>query len=242
MALRVRARYDAALKLHLQDANVVRDALNKTVHIKTLFLFAFFSACVVAEEKLPAMRKFADGPLRIEEFQGKPDRTQFGDAYTANRVEFKYEFNFEEENGDVMAQLKSFEAFSVFLPQVSWWKSTARDFLLDHEQGHFDIAEATARRIQLGFEKVLADQKRIRARGATKKEAAEKLTAKLSRVMKVANDRANQDNEEYDSITSHGMRRRIQAEQRHVQKATLDRLAAELKVARKRREKLKQQK
>ncbi len=210
----------------------------RMVHCAWLLLLTLLTTGVLAEEKQTKLRRFADGPLRIEEFKGKPDRLS-GDAYTANRVDFKYDYVLTGKGGRVEARLKTFEAYSLFLRESSWWKSSAREFLLDHEQGHFDIAEAAARRAQLGFDKVFAEKKVIRAYGATKEEAIKKLSDKISRVMKVANEQATEDNREYDAITSHGMRPRIQAEQRHVHKATLDRLAKELEAVRNRRKKPK---
>ena len=213
--------------------------MNRTVNVGCLFLVLVSSTFAAAEEKKPALRKFSDGPLRIEEFQGKPDLAINGDAYTASRVEFKYEFAAEQKNGQVEVRLTKFEVFSVFLPKSSWWKSSAKKSLLDHEQGHFDIAETAARRIQLGFDKIFASKKTIRGSGPTREKAIKQLTEKLRRVVELANEQVDQENLDYDSRTSHGMSPRNQAEHRRVQKATLDRLAKELKSVRKGGGKLK---
>lgn len=173
-------------------------------------------------------RTYAEGPLKIEEFRGPPDRFAGGDAYTATKVHFEFKWSIAAENGVYTATLTSFDAYAVFLPEKSWWTRRAAKEILDHEQGHFDIAEMTARRLQLVFGKVFAQKQKIQTKGPSRDAATKALEDKLNQIIKIANDQTNQDDEQYDAITRHGMRYGRQAEFRRVQKATLKQLAEKL--------------
>ena len=68
------------------------------------------------------LRRYEQGPLAIHEFRGKPDRLSTGSALTMTRVMFTFQFQMEQlGNHQFKAELSSFNAFTVFLPEESWW-------------------------------------------------------------------------------------------------------------------------
>ena len=175
-------------------------------------------------------RPFNLGPLTVQDFQKSPPEVSHGKAYTQTRVMFTYEYGLQKSGNNVYeASLTKLQTYSVFLPRESWWNHPSSAWLLDHEQGHFDIAEITSRRVQLTFNRLFKSRKTVTAKGRTAALAKKALVEKLNEVMVVANKQALQENEEYDRRTAHGMKRREQLEHRRIQKLTLQRLAAELK-------------
>ena len=180
------------------------------------------------ERQQDQARRYEDGPLKIKEFRGKPDDRSGGDAFTYCTVHFEFTYEVRPSRGMFTATLTSFKAFALFFPDKSWWIERAPRDLLDHEQGHFDIAEATARRLEYTFAKAFSEKRRIQARGTSQDTAITALRSKLNQVVNVANEQATQDNLNYDAMTLHGTRLSRQAEHRRIQKATLVRLAKKI--------------
>lgn len=185
--------------------------------------------------KTTKQRRYAQGPLRADEFRAKPNRQASGYALTMARVMFNYRFELQQlQDKKFEATLNAFESFSVFLPEESWWNYHSDETLLGHEQGHFDIAEIAARRVQLAFDRRMSDSKKVTATGSTAKAAQQELMKKLDKVMQIVNDQAVAENKEYDLRTRHGMRFNNQAEHRRIQLLTLERLGNSLKKSRRR--------
>ena len=92
---------------------------------------------------------------------------QPGKAYTMTRVLFKYSFHVRGRAGQHEARLTAIKVYSVFLPEASWWAAKEDEWLLDHEQGHLDIAEIAARRLQLTFNRRFKAKRWISATGKT---------------------------------------------------------------------------
>jgi hypothetical protein len=197
-----------------------------------LLLFAgVLTACLGETEKTQPKaqhRRYVDGPLQISDFQAKPPDHNLSAAYTAVRVLLRYRYRTQTQNGQIKVRLKSINVFSVFVRDQSWWAPLADKRLLDHEQGHFDIAEACARRAQLHFNAMFERDASLTASGQTTSAAARQLSHRIERLLRRFNDAATLAHQEYDRITHHGNRWRTQAEQRRVQKATLNRLAKQL--------------
>lgn len=187
----------------------------------------------LSEEVASTYRKYQDGPLQIKEFKATPAKHAGGDAYTQCSIEFRFNYTYEKRDKLFVTTLTSFDAFSVFLPEKSWWKQQASPAILDHEQGHFDIAEVNALRLQIAFAKSFNNKRKIQGTGTTYDAAVKELRGSLSKVMQLANEQATQAHLDYDASTMHGMRYRRQGEQRRIQKATLQQLNKELTSLRK---------
>jgi hypothetical protein len=176
------------------------------------------------------LRRYEQGPLAIHEFRGKPDRLSTGNALTMTRVMFTFQFQIEQlANDQFKAELSSFTAFTVFLPEESWWDDArAHRGLLDHEQGHFDVAETAARRVNVAILRMFKSGKTISGVGATHAMAERALIKKMETLIKVADEQGAEENKAYDCRTRHGLWRNVQAEQRRIQTLTLVRLETEL--------------
>ena len=182
------------------------------------------------QERTPELRAYSAGPLKRDDFRGKPDYSASGQAYTDVQVKFNYELDLQRDRRGIEARLVSLTAHSFFMPQSSWWKLESTDpQLLDHEQGHFDIAEICAQRVQLTFAKSIAKGRGLTGRGTSKQDAIEKLKKKIDQVMELANRQTVEQSKEYDAMTRHGIMPREQSEMRRVQKATLQKLVSENK-------------
>jgi len=93
------------------------------------------------DQATPAPREWSeDRPLVWEDFLGPPDASSRGAALTAYQIQARTAC---EVDGP------AFHVSVRFLPDQSWIKPNQRTALtLAHEQGHFDLAEVTARRLR----------------------------------------------------------------------------------------------
>lgn len=186
------------------------------------------TADATCAESSTSHRLYKQGPLKFDEFRRDAEEALPGKAYTMTRVMFKYSFHVRGRNGQHEARLTAINVFAVFLPEVSWWGAREDEWLLDHEQGHLDIAEIAARRLQLAFNRRFESKRAISATGRTAEKAKQSLEAKIAKVMEVANENVLEENREYDSRTSHGLRDSDQREFRRIQQLTLKKLGDEL--------------
>ncbi|WP_227009000.1 DUF922 domain-containing protein [Christiangramia fulva] len=85
-----------------------------------------------------------DRPLSWSDFKGEPDASS---SYTANTNSgIGYTWSYSTASGE--PQL-TFEVSCNFYPKLSWVKNPADpDYLLAHEQLHFDISELYARKLK----------------------------------------------------------------------------------------------
>lgn len=78
--------------------------------------------------------------LSWDDFKGSPDRYTYMDAVTESGIVFNWSCDYRGFHPDV---------FAMFDPHKSWVKrSGASDYLLSHEQAHFDITEIHARKLR----------------------------------------------------------------------------------------------
>lgn len=197
------------------------------VVLATLTLVAFLH--LSAEAAKPKHRRYSQGPLKLTEFRRDAREALPFRAMTMTRVMYDYKFDVKQTSSTRFeATLTSLNAFSVFLPNESWWHDRARQSLLDHEQGHFDIAEISARRLQLAFRQALAEKKPIRGAGKSMAAARGELEKKLKQVFDFANEQAVEENRQYDLQTRHGNRYGSQDEFRRIQLLTLNKLGEQL--------------
>src|SRR6185436_9128818 len=132
----------------------------------------------------------------------------------------------------VSAFLTRFEATAVSNPAKSWNHRGKRD-LLDHEQGHFDITQIHAQRLELKIRKLLVAKKPPAGTGESEASAVEALNAVLDKECRAVKAASDEENHEYDRLTVHGGKLEKQRELRHVHQETLKKLAAELKAVKK---------
>jgi hypothetical protein len=84
----------------------------------------------------------ADQKLTWDDFKEKPDAASPNAALTSSMI--KYDFGYNNADG-----LK-FHIYCQFDMEKSWGRAKT-DYILSHEQGHFDIAEIFARKLNKAF-------------------------------------------------------------------------------------------
>lgn len=101
-------------------------------------LFAIFPVLSFAQDKDEALIGWKPSrQLTWSDYKGNPDGNSDAAASTTTYLGIEYKIN---ENGF------SFKIQCLFSQSKSWGRSKT-DFILKHEQGHFDIAELYARRL-----------------------------------------------------------------------------------------------
>lgn len=142
-----------------------------------LFLLSLvFPARLQKEEDIPwsAARR-----LEWSDFKGTPDGNNANAALTSSKILFGYNYNSRDGF--------SWHIGCLFDKNKSWVK-VKNDFILAHEQGHFDITEIYARRLQ----------QQLKHYSFNKDKAQREVPAIYQSIMKEQNDTQNRYDEETD--------------------------------------------
>ena len=175
------------------------------------------------------LRPFSDGPLTLDDFQAEPP-SEGAEAISGRKAmlfpEIRYDFRYSwKGGGKVTVSATSVTIWSAVDQKKSWFKAkeTANAELLDHEQGHFDVAQCHALRLQTECDRLLAGQK-LSVVAASEEEGKAALRERLQKLVKQVAAESHQENEEYDRLSVHGSEGTQQAELRKIQKLELARL------------------
>lgn len=186
------------------------------------------------ESKPKEERLYDDGPLILADFRGQPpDRNKaIGspfDAYVSAEIVWTNRFRSQPRGKGFVAQLTDFEAHAILEREKCWhrWKGEPDQRILDHEQGHFDITQCHALRLQQRMRKLISQKKPPIGKGSTIEEAVEDLNRELKAAGTLAKQESNAENMQYDADTNHGNTAEKQQELRRVQLETLRKLQSE---------------
>ena len=174
------------------------------------------------------LRPYDDGLLATSDFRGEMPAnlqpmvsTLKAMVFTELRYDFQYTWKSVGAKG--VAKPTKIHVWAAMDREKSWWKDKegANAALLDHEQGHFDVDQSHALRLQLELQKLIAAGKLVET---AKDETAAKDSLKkyFQRLIEQEAALSKQDNQEYDQITNHGIDTIKQAEVRRVQKLELE--------------------
>lgn len=106
-----------------------------------LFLFAITG---LQAQHDPEKIFWKDEPLSWDDFRASPVKESPFKANTNAGI--SYSWNLKNENGVISL---NYEVYSFFNPHSSWVMPTSKsDYLLNHEQLHFDITELHARKLR----------------------------------------------------------------------------------------------
>ncbi|GAB5399667.1 MAG: hypothetical protein Aureis2KO_12520 [Aureisphaera sp.] len=120
----------------------------------------------VEEEKIPWSE---ERKLTWDDFRGTPSGAEEFVASTNSGVSFS--FSYSERNGVPKVE---YEIKSNFYPDLSWYRpAKVSDYILGHEQLHFDISELHARKLRKG----LSELSHNREFGDKSKEIYEQMEA-----------------------------------------------------------------
>lgn len=167
------------------------------------------------------LRLYGAGPLTIADFRGAvPQATRFF-ARTSTDVRYDFKYRYEVRGNVTTVTLTEINAFAT-LDRANSWNARPEDkALLAHEQGHFDIAQLCALKLQLELAKLLKDGAAPNASAASEREAAAALVQKLDELAQPLHASMRAADAEYDQATEHGRLASQQADARKKQLAAL---------------------
>lgn len=179
-------------------------------------------------------RRYAAGPLTAADFQAEiPQEPKFSKdvelrAFAISDILFEYEYKHVTRGRRTTVTLTSVKVFAVAYPDRSWIVDATDQRLMDHEQGHFDITQRHALRAEIELRKMLEPGRPLEIAGRDEQAAVEVLVNRLNEALAPHIAAATEENEQYDVVTQHGLRRDEQARQRSAQVESLRALNAEL--------------
>ncbi len=112
--------------------------------MKSFFFIVILFICISFSGGNESIRWDSKRPLTWDDFKGKPEN---GSPYKAMTMS---EINIElKTEGDSI----QFNVINTFIQNISWTKENNSDYLLKHEQLHFNITEIFARKLRKSIAK-----------------------------------------------------------------------------------------
>jgi len=149
--------------------------MNRFLLLLAIPLFMFFAPSKSGE----TITWSAERKLVWDDFKGKPDNNNTNAALTSSGIEFGYNY------GD---KGFSYQINCMFEKNKSWGRLKT-DYILAHEQGHFDISEIHARKLN----------KALKAYRANPSTLSKDVQAIYQEIMKEQTEMQS----EYDEVTDH---------------------------------------
>ena len=177
--------------------------------MKSFLAIVLFIVCYnVQSQQSPEKIFWRDEPLTWNDFQAPVDKSS---SYQANtNAGLSYSWGVRNENGIVSLH---YEVFSFFNPQSSWVVPESKnDYLLSHEQLHFDITELHARKLRKYLADLSVDQ--------LGKRPKEVLNSFYTRIEKERGAMQNK----YDRETNHSLNKEAEAKWQQYVKDELNKL------------------
>ncbi len=168
-------------------------------------------------------RYYTEGPLTAKDFQAPIPAFvkipgQVAETNTDIRCEFKYRVY--RTRGRSIARLSSIDIRAVVIPRKSWNRQPQNVRLMDHEQGHFDLAHIAALRAQ----RRLATSRPLSGSGTTPEQAVQDLQQQVDKRLQQIREELLAAHTAYDKVTRHGTVLGPQKEQRESQKKQIEEL------------------
>ncbi len=157
--------------------------------ITTALVLLLLHPIAVEEEKIVWSE---DRKLSWEDFKGVPDGPPDYVASTNSGVSFS--FSYKEING--VSEI-DYTVRGNFYPNLSWYRpSKVSDYILEHEQMHFDISELCARKLRKALETIPQD-KDFKGKAEVIYQQNEKERRELQAQYDTDSDHSNNHEEEY---------------------------------------------
>jgi hypothetical protein len=205
---------------------------------RALLVLAVLMVSVAAEgakqnnKKADKLRRYADGPLTAADFAGNaPEQSpiNMGIEMVANtecQVRYEYRAAVDERGPNQWtARITSFTCVAVVKPAKCWNTQPESVRVLDHEQGHFDLAEIAAQRAGKHFAGLIRERKTA-ASGRDRRAAERRLAAEIKQAMQEVYDSLEKAQKVYDEETHHGTAILPQSRHREWQRAELVKMTA----------------
>lgn len=170
------------------------------------------ASALLAEEEASPWRRYAEGALTAADFQGTtPDPLPLEDGvrlhaktYYELQYHYRYQYYTEKRPAKTTVALSELDIYAGVNTKQSWIKDRKDLPLIDHEQGHFDIAEIFARSACQTLEERLSEEP-LTAEGKTLEAALKELEAKLHKQLEPFFAASSKAQYQYDQETAHGL-------------------------------------
>jgi hypothetical protein len=172
------------------------------------------------------VREYGEGPLTASDFQGAPPEIVTAAAKTVTQFAFEFTYRYKSTARLTTATLDRITITACIRRDQSWNLRPDDESLMDHEQGHADIAQIHCLKARLEFRKKLAKGPNLAVTASSLKEAAAGLDREVRKEIAVFEQATRDADLEYDRQTANGLGGK-QAEWRRVQAETLKQLEAE---------------
>ncbi|MDB9754936.1 DUF922 domain-containing protein [Winogradskyella sp.] len=163
------------------------------MQVKFVVIFLlFFSLAPIAKEE--TMSWNATRKLTWADFKATPDTTSDAVALTASGITFGY--SVKTAGRKITDFTTTVEAH--FYPNKSWcFKAKSNNYILAHEQLHFDITELYARMFRAQLTKLVVNQN---------------VKAQMQRLHQKINTAVNETQKRYDMQSNHSINTKVQKE------------------------------
>ncbi|MCO6457302.1 MAG: hypothetical protein J5I93_18545 [Pirellulaceae bacterium] len=185
----------------------------------SLLVCSTYSSTLVGQQPEP-VRTYAQGPLTADDFRGQPpDQAKLPGgnlpalAYTATELRYDCRYRLVRRDRTWTAWLTQLDAVAVLKRDECWILRKEDRRLMDHEQGHFDLAQIWAERAEAGI-KTAIERGELRESRATEQAAIDALQAAIDRKMETYRQGLVAADRDYDQVTRYGTLAGQQAEQR----------------------------
>lgn len=170
-------------------------------------------------------RKYDEGPLTKDDFRAEPQDIAGAAAKTITQLGYDFRYRYKSSARNTTATLDGITIEAYIRRDRSWNRKPDDKALLDHEQGHADIALIHCLQARLAFRKLQKGQG-LSATASSLKEATAALEREVKKQMAAFEKSARDADAEYDRETRNGLGAQ-QAEWRRVQAETIQQLQAE---------------
>ena len=127
--------------------------------------------------------------LTWADFQGQPDANSDAVALTASGITFGYSYRQQRGSREIVSFTADVNAY--FYPKLSWYhKDRANDYILQHEQLHFDLTELYVRKFRMAVQEI---------------EITKNIKSDLKKLQKGINEALSAAQNQYDFETQHSI-------------------------------------
>jgi hypothetical protein len=198
---------------------IVRPAL---LNVTSVLLALFVSWDAFAAEDA---RPYDQGPLTADDFRADPPDDSIAAAKTATQFAFEFKYGYKSTARTTIVTLSRITITACIRRDQSWNRHPDNKRLLDHEQGHADIAQIHCLHARLAFRKLLAKGQAPSATASSLSAGVAGLDRAVRKEMAAFEKAAKDADAEYDRVTANGVGPQ-QQEWRRVQAETLKELTA----------------
>jgi hypothetical protein len=146
--------------------------------------------------------------LNWSDYKAELNPASFEDAHSTIKYRHTWTVKSDNVDGQIQFYIENIQLTSEFFPLLSWVRlSQANLMLLNHEQGHFDLAELLRSKITKNLQ-IIFDPKKFLVRGHTQEQqkqfAREYSNMVIFKELEKWEKHLFQKQEEYDKYTNYG--------------------------------------